>query len=109
MADGPVAPRRPRATLRNIWPGGYYRSTKNFALLGFRRAAEREAAAASDEPRRIVEAYARGVNRFIEQHQNQLPLEFSLLRYKPQPWTPADTFAIGGYMYRPLRIHGKTN
>jgi penicillin amidase len=72
---------------------------KKFRTLGFGRAAEREVAAASGEPRVIVEAYARGVNRFIEQHQNQLPLEFSLLHYKPQPWTPADTFVIGGYMY----------
>src|ERR1700693_4897523 len=75
---------------------------KKFRTLGFGRAAEREAAAASGESRAIVEAYARGVNKFIERHQNQLPLEFSLLHYKPQPWTPADTFVIGGYMYATL-------
>ena len=33
-----------------------------------------------------MEAYARGVNRFIEQHRDELPIEFSLLKYKPQPW-----------------------
>jgi penicillin amidase len=75
---------------------------KRFRTMGFGHAAEREAAAAKGEPRVIVEAYARGVNKFIEQHQNQLPLEFSLLNYKPQPWTPADTFVIGGYMYQTL-------
>ncbi len=50
----------------------------------------------------LLEAYARGVNKFIEQHQNHLPVEFSLLKYKPQPWTPADSFAITAYMYQTL-------
>jgi len=91
-----------RGQLSEIFGPALLSIDKKFRTLGFGRAAEREAAAASGEPRVIVEAYARGVNRFIEQHQNQLPLEFSLLHYKPQPWTPADTFVIGGYMYETL-------
>ena len=91
-----------RGQLSEIFGPALLSIDKKFRTLGFGRAAEREAAAASGEPRAIVEAYARGVNRFIEQHQNQLPLEFSLLHYKPQPWTPADTFVIGGYMYATL-------
>src|SRR4029077_19249129 len=42
------------------------------------------------------------VNVFIEQHQNSLPLEFSLLKYKPQPWQPSDSLVIAGYMYQTL-------
>jgi penicillin amidase len=94
--------RAARGQLSEIFGSTVLSVDKKFRTLGFGRAAEREAAAASGEPRRVVEAYARGVNRFIEQHQNQLPLEFSLLQYKPQPWTPADTFVIGGYMYETL-------
>ena len=75
---------------------------KDFRLLGLGRAADREATALEPEPRKILEAYARGVNKFIEQHEGNLPLEFSLLRYKPQPWQPADTMTISGYMYRTL-------
>lgn len=75
---------------------------KEFRTLGFARAAERDAAALTGEQRVLLEAYARGVNKFIEQHQNHLPLEFSLLKYKPQPWTPADSFAITAYMYQTL-------
>lgn len=75
---------------------------KEFRTLGFARAAERDAAALTGEQRALLEAYARGVNKFIEQHQNHLPLEFSLLKYKPQPWTPADSFAITAYMYQTL-------
>ncbi|HEY6947126.1 MAG TPA: penicillin acylase family protein [Candidatus Acidoferrum sp.] len=75
---------------------------KDFRTLGLGRAADREATTLEPEPRKILEAYARGVNKFIEQHEGNLPLEFSLLRYKPQPWKPADTLAISGYMYRTL-------
>ena len=75
---------------------------KDFRVLGFSRAAERDAAALTGEQRLLLDAYARGVNKFIEQHQNHLPLEFSLLKYKPQPWTPADSFAITAYMYQTL-------
>jgi len=75
---------------------------KDFRTLGLGRAADREVTTLDPEPHKILEAYARGVNRFIEQHESNLPLEFSLLRYKPQPWKPADTLAVSGYMYRTL-------
>ena len=75
---------------------------KDFRTLGLGRVADREATTLEPEPRKILEAYARGVNQFIDQHQGNLPLEFSLLRYRPQPWKPADTLAISGYMYRTL-------
>jgi len=75
---------------------------KDFRTLGLGRVADREATSLEPEPRKILEAYARGVNQFIDQHQGNLPLEFSMLRYKPQPWKSADTLAISGYMYRTL-------
>jgi len=75
---------------------------KEFRTYGLGRAADREAASLEPETGRIMNAYARGVNEFIEQHKNNLPLEFSLLRYKPAPWRPADTLAISAYMYRTL-------
>jgi penicillin amidase len=75
---------------------------KDFRTLGFARAAERDVTLLDAETRRLMEAYARGVNKFIEQHQKSLPLEFSLLHYKPRPWQPSDTLAISGYMYRTL-------
>src|SRR5271168_4747925 len=33
---------------------------------------------------------------------NRLPLEFSVLKYKPRAWTPADSLVISGYMYQTL-------
>ena len=75
---------------------------KQFRLLGLSQAADRDATLLDGEGRAILEAYARGVNHFLEQNRNRLPIEFSLLRYSPEPWKPADTLAISGYMYETL-------
>lgn len=43
--------------------------------------------------RDVLDAYAAGVNAEAAAHA--LPLEFRLLGYRPAPWTPADTLAVG--------------
>src|SRR5437016_14621048 len=55
---------------------------KEFRTNGFARAAERDATLLDPESRKVMEAYARGVNQFIAQHKKSLPIEFSLLRYE---------------------------
>jgi|SRR5580704_3143392 penicillin amidase len=75
---------------------------KENKTLGMREAAERAVADSSPEIRGLLESYARGVNQYIEQRRNRLPIEFALLRYKPQPWTPTDTYLISLYMYKTL-------
>jgi penicillin amidase len=75
---------------------------KQFRTLGFGRAAERDFGLVDPTTRSVFEAYARGVNRFIEQHSDELPIEFTLLKYKPAHWTPTDTLVISGYMYETL-------
>ncbi|MDQ6758293.1 MAG: penicillin acylase family protein, partial [Acidobacteriota bacterium] len=52
--------------------------------------------------RAILAAYARGVNHFIRTHLQQLPLEFTILRYDPRPWTVVDSLLAGLQMYRNL-------
>jgi penicillin amidase len=46
----------------------------------------------------ILEAFADGVNQFIKLHQDNLPLEFSLLGYKPEDWEPEHTVNLISYM-----------
>ena len=75
---------------------------KEFRVLDFGRAARRDYEQMDSEGRKILDAYARGVNQFIDQHGSKLPMEFTLLRYQPTPWNPTDTLAIAGYMYRTL-------
>ena len=59
--------------------------------LGMHRSAQNDAAHLSAHNKRVLEAYARGVNSYIQHNNHRLPLEFTLLRCKPAPWTPADT------------------
>jgi penicillin amidase len=63
--------------------------------LGLYRAAVADAAALDPETRVILEAYAKGINAFVASHQDSLPLEFVILGFKPEPWTPADTLGWG--------------
>jgi penicillin amidase len=75
---------------------------RQFRLLRFGPAAERDVNLLDQESRIAMEAYARGVNQFIEQHRNKLPIEFTMLKYQPRPWLPSDSLAIAGYMYQTL-------
>src|SRR5437660_12862994 len=52
-----------------------------------RAVARRAAETTSPRDRSFFEAYARGVNVFIDSHRDRLPIEFRILRYSPHPWT----------------------
>ncbi len=61
-------------------------------VLQIRPAAEHLASTMTPEQRKLFEAFARGVNAFINSHQDNLPAEFRLLDYKPRPWQPVDSW-----------------
>ncbi len=50
------------------------------------------------EIKAIFEAYSEGINQYMEEHKDKLPLEFSILGYKPEPWKPQHSFNLVGYM-----------
>ena len=52
-----------------------------------RRIAEEHYRTLPPADRAVFAAYARGVNYFIETHRGNLPLEFTILRYDPRPWS----------------------
>jgi penicillin amidase len=94
--------RAARGQLSEVLGPATLKIDEDFRVLNFSRAAERDFGMMSPEVRRIVEAYTKGVNQFIEQHSTRLPIEFTLLNYKPQPWRPSDSLVIACYMYRTL-------
>jgi penicillin amidase len=59
-------------------------------VLGFNRVVRREAVALEGAARVVVDAYVRGVNAFIAQNTRRLPLEFTILRLRPEPWQAED-------------------
>lgn len=62
--------------------------------IGFRRAAEKSYEALTGETKELLQAYADGVNDYIEQNQKNLPPEFILFDYTPEPWGPVDSVSI---------------
>ena len=68
--------------------------------LGFRRAAQAEWHDLAAEGRQVLEAYCAGVNAWIAAcgGAGRLPLEFTMLRTRPAPWTPVDCLAFAKYM-----------
>jgi penicillin amidase len=48
----------------------------------------------SVDSRRVLEAYAAGVNAYIAQHNGRWPIEFVLAGVTPEPWTPTDSIAV---------------
>ena len=67
--------------------------------LGWRRVAEKELEQLGPKTRSLLEAYARGVNSYIEgKSGSELSLEYAVLEltgpdYRPEPWTPVDSMA----------------
>jgi penicillin amidase len=71
-------------------------ATDQFArTIGWRRSSEQEWKDIDDNSRAILTAYSDGVNAFIQSHKGNLPLEFTILRFSPEPWTPIDTLVWG--------------
>ncbi|TYL40653.1 peptidase S45 [Natronococcus pandeyae] len=63
------------------------------AAMDFAGAAEATWAYVAETPAGpLVEAYADGVNAVID--RGALPLEFELLGYEPEPWTPVDSMLM---------------
>lgn len=70
---------------------------KQMRVLGLRRRAEAEWEAASSDVRAILEAYARGVNAWINARGRFSALE-CLFFAKPETWTPVDSLLWGKLM-----------
>lgn len=66
--------------------------------LGLHRRAQESYAALPPEVRRVLDAYARGVNAYLATRTEALPIEFQLLRVEPEPWKPVDSLAWGKLM-----------
>src|SRR5215831_3046919 len=64
-------------------------------LIGMRNASRASLSICSEKDRQKLDAYATGINRYIEGCGRKLPWEFRLLRYEPEPWRPEDSLTIG--------------
>ena len=73
--------------------------------MGMVYGAERKLAKANEDPRvkEALEAYAAGVNMYINSlSPDEYPLEYKLLDFAPEEWTPIKTILLINYMSKML-------
>lgn len=73
----------------------YIKYDRENRILGLRQVAQQAAADMDAQTRAQFEAYASGVNAYIEQHRKTLPMEFRFLGYFPHAWTVEDSLLVG--------------
>ncbi|MGI9101954.1 MAG: penicillin acylase family protein [Terriglobales bacterium] len=95
--------------LAEVLGARYVKSDRMQRTLGMRQAAQRAAAVMAPEDRTLLDAYARGVNAFMESHPASLPIEFRLLGYAPRPWTAEDSLLIGAMFNEMLNLYYVTD
>ncbi|MBV9787344.1 MAG: penicillin acylase family protein [Chloroflexi bacterium] len=71
---------------------------KVLRTIGLRRAAEREWASMDPDARTLLQAYCDGINAFLDANRGNLPIEFTVLGYDPEPWTPVDSISYGNLL-----------
>ena len=76
--------------------------------LGFYRLAEANLATLDPEVQAALVSYTAGVNAFLADEDLILPPEFQLLRYRPEPWRPADSLVWGRLMAMQLSSNWHT-
>ncbi|HET7169002.1 MAG TPA: penicillin acylase family protein [Candidatus Limnocylindrales bacterium] len=59
--------------------------------LGWRQAAERDLAGLTADTRAVLDAYASGVNAWLDANRDRLGLSFVVVGDRPEPWTALDT------------------
>jgi penicillin G amidase len=98
-----LARRTARGELSEIFGSLALEQDKLHRTYGFARIAEAEMAAKPAAERALLEAYASGVNAFIDSRDaGSWPPEFQILQLRPAHWTPADSVLIIKLFYEVL-------
>ena len=88
--------RNVRGEMAEIFGAAALADDKRHRTLGFAKVVDEAAAHLPRDLSAAMTAYANGVNAYIASLDDKtLPVEFRILQYKPRPWTPADSLAVG--------------
>ena len=90
-----------------IGPAGL-ESDRDARRMRMRRIAEQVYAEMPAAEKSAMQAYARGVNAYIESHHGRYGEEFTLIGYDPRPWSVVDSLLCGLQMFRTLTNDWKT-
>jgi penicillin amidase len=91
--------------LSEILGEGFAEHDHEQRILGLRQAAQKSLDSIVPQDRTFLDAYARGVNAYIDSHADKLPIEYRILHYTPERWSPLDSTLIAAQMVKDLN-HG---
>jgi penicillin amidase len=89
--------RRALGRLAEVLGPSALKSDRRHRLLGFGRLADQEFPTLSSEAAIALEGFSAGINAWIDQlaqSGGQLPIEFAILEYAPEAWSPRDSIAL---------------
>jgi penicillin G amidase len=75
-----------------------------FRTVGIERTAEKILNNLSPISKRLLQAYAKGVNLYIRKAKGHYPIEFDVLHYDPEPWKPIHSIIVMRMMAWELNI-----
>ena len=81
-------------TLSEIFGESTLDMDKFSRAVGLRRIAVASCSAMDKTTLGVLDAYCNGVNAFLKANGDNLPVEFSILGFKPAPWVPADSMSV---------------
>ena len=84
--------------LSEVAGGSTVPTDESYRTLGLHRAAEATLPTLPADVREALDAYAAGVNAFIDSHADALPLEYNVIGAKPDHWSAVDTITFGKLM-----------
>lgn len=62
--------------------------------MGYERVAKKDWELYGPDEHALIFSYCAGINAFIKDNKDNLPVEFTLLRLEPEPWEPIDVCAF---------------
>lgn len=77
---------------------------KLFRTIGIHRFAYSWYNSISPESKQILTSYTAGVNKFIETHYDNMPVEFDAMNHRPEPWKPEHSLMLARMMGGTLNI-----
>lgn len=85
--------RRAHGRLAEVFGEEWVDSDRKFRMAGVTRYVTEAVESLPPDLRANLEAFAAGVNAFVEQHPERVRRRFAPLGVEPEPWTPADCIA----------------
>ncbi len=90
--------------LSEIFGSNVLNFDKLFRTIGIHRFAYSWYNNISPKSKQVLDAYTKGVNKFIEAHYDNMPVEFDAMNYKPEPWKPEHSLMLARMMAWDLNI-----